>query len=716
MAINNRPIVEVKNNVVLAGTKSAFMDIVDITDLDGRVVEVYIRMQTSGRAVLLLDNKPVKVNETITLTAPSNQPISEQLKRVSIQGGSSSGTDKLVVNAWDGIKTAYDAGKSPEIPIITNKAPIVNSLLTEIQANQSVSLRNVANIYDPDGEPLVAIAISDKTPGGSRILFDGTPVDSLLLSTKQGVGAKDGVRIEYGTNMDALLARVSLKGGGTAGNDKIQINAWDGKSFAYADGAIPSLSITTVMPKQTDTPKTPVDTVPTLPIDTSPKTPTDPYQPPKDTPVPELQLSGLDDAGWNLVSGDNQLYSDAIATLKDPTIPVNKDAQDKWNALSSDAKREFEKLAKDLSRAVLGRDPDSKNGKMTAGYIYDASYLDAVKTRHSGIDLDVDDATGASIKSPIDGKVQAVTTDSTKTGNNLSRVLVKEENSNRTWVFLHVSPSVKTGDAVVIGQDIAYVNPYSNAHVHVEVRENYTGTSSLAETNDASAIDKGTMSPLRAYYEALKDESTRNSSGDTTGQTSSNDTVVSSKPSTQNGDSPSRKLAITTGGASREVEMATYSGPVSGLQNMYIGADEAEAMRGSDSGDFLHLRGGDDAVDGAGGSDVLDGGLGSNFLTGGSGSDTFFVDGRGGGATWSTVTDLEKGEWVTAWGWVEGVSKLTWNEMAGANGYKGATAQIDLDANGTIDISMTISGRSSGAIVSTGGLVDSSGYLAFALK
>lgn len=179
---------------------------------------------------------------------------------------------------------------------------------------------------------------------------------------------------------------------------------------------------------------------------------------------------------------------------------------------------------------------------------------------------------------------------------------------------------------------------------------------------------------------------------------------------------PTRRLAIVSDGVSRDVEMQPYSGPVSWLQNMHTGSDTNEAMRGTDLADFINTMGGDDAIDGGKGDDVLDGGLGSNFLTGGAGLDTFFVDGRSGGVTWSTVTDLEKGELVTCWGWKEGTSKLTWAEMSGAEGYKGATAHIDLDANGSIDMSITISAKSPAAVVAMTGQVGDASYLAFTLS
>ncbi|CAO3373790.1 hypothetical protein [Azospirillum argentinense] len=194
------------------------------------------------------------------------------------------------------------------------------------------------------------------------------------------------------------------------------------------------------------------------------------------------------------------------------------------------------------------------------------------------------------------------------------------------------------------------------------------------------------------------------------------ESLLQTRAATDYSKDPTNRVAITSGGTSVETTMAAYSGPVAGVVNQHIGTGAGEAIRGSSQADFINALAGDDAIDGRHGNDVLDGGLGSNFLTGGWGTDTFFVDGRSGGVTWSTVTDLEAGEWVTAWGWKEGVSKLTWQEMGGVEGYKGATAHIDLDGNGGIDMSVTVSGQSSGSILTTPGQVEGNGYLAFGLK
>lgn len=135
-----------------------------------------------------------------------------------------------------------------------------------------------------------------------------------------------------------------------------------------------------------------------------------------------------------------------------------------------------------------------------------------------------------------------------------------------------------------------------------------------------------------------------------------------------------------------------YSGPVGYLRNQWLGSLEGEAVSGTPQNDFFNLLAGDDAASGGAGDDVIDGGLGSNFLTGGDGWDTFFLDGRGGGITWATITDWEAGEHLSVWGWRPGESRVQWVDSAGAPGYEGVTMHADLNADGTIDTSVTWTG------------------------
>ena len=53
--------------------------------------------------------------------------------------------------------------------------------------------------------------------------------------------------------------------------------------------------------------------------------------------------------------------------------------------------------------------------------------------------------------------------------------------------------------------------------------------------------------------------------------------------------------------------------------------------------------------------------------------------------------------------------------MSGATGYKGATARIDFDGNGTTDASITFSGKTIGSFTTMPGQVGSDSYLAFRL-
>ena len=157
-----------------------------------------------------------------------------------------------------------------------------------------------------------------------------------------------------------------------------------------------------------------------------------------------------------------------------------------------------------------------------------------------------------------------------------------------------------------------------------------------------------------------------------------------------------------------------YDGPVDQLQFQFIGNNKGESILAADTNDFINLLGGNDAANGAGGHDVLDGGTGSNFLTGGHGNDVFFVDGRGFQTTWSTITDLQHGDQINIWGWIEGLSQvLLIEEEGGADGYQGVTLHMDLNGNNSIDTSVTFTGLGTESIDERQSFVltDGTGYL-----
>lgn len=130
-----------------------------------------------------------------------------------------------------------------------------------------------------------------------------------------------------------------------------------------------------------------------------------------------------------------------------------------------------------------------------------------------------------------------------------------------------------------------------------------------------------------------------------------------------------------------------YSGPVAGLQFQYLwNSPDSAAIAGKVNNMFLKGNSGDDALSVTGGSNVLDGSTGSNFLVGGDGtdggSDTFFVDGRGGGVTWSTIVHFHPGDQATIFGFTA-QSTLPWTASDGVTGYTGATIHSELGGAGT---------------------------------
>jgi Ca2+-binding RTX toxin-like protein len=138
-----------------------------------------------------------------------------------------------------------------------------------------------------------------------------------------------------------------------------------------------------------------------------------------------------------------------------------------------------------------------------------------------------------------------------------------------------------------------------------------------------------------------------------------------------------------------------YTGPVTGITDQFVAVTSHDLNVYSPLPNiFIKTGSGTDAIRVTSGRNVLDGGTGSNFLVGGTGKDSFFVDGRGGGVTWSTVVNFHAGDDATVWGWRNGVSKLSWADNQGTGGFAGATAHIDLFGTGTIDDSITFAGYS----------------------
>ena len=126
-----------------------------------------------------------------------------------------------------------------------------------------------------------------------------------------------------------------------------------------------------------------------------------------------------------------------------------------------------------------------------------------------------------------------------------------------------------------------------------------------------------------------------------------------------------------------------FTGPESlNLKYQLIDDTPNAVVIGSSDNDFIKLANANSAgkaVDGGGGSDVIDGGVGSTFISGGGGNNTFFLDGRASGVSWSTITDFEAGvDKATVWGWRKGISKIALiDENGGAAGFDGLTLHFE---------------------------------------
>jgi len=151
-------------------------------------------------------------------------------------------------------------------------------------------------------------------------------------------------------------------------------------------------------------------------------------------------------------------------------------------------------------------------------------------------------------------------------------------------------------------------------------------------------------------------------------------------------------VTISRDGATSRVFPDIYTGSVFAVDYEITGTANSEVVFGTSRNDFINLMRGDDVAVGREGDDVIDGGTGSSLLTGGSGRDEFYLDGRGPGPTWSTITDWQPGERLWVWGWRPGVSQVIWRENEGEPGRMGVTMHADLNGDGLTDTSVTWTG------------------------
>ena len=174
--------------------------------------------------------------------------------------------------------------------------------------------------------------------------------------------------------------------------------------------------------------------------------------------------------------------------------------------------------------------------------------------------------------------------------------------------------------------------------------------------------------------------------------------LQAASPAESQSTSPAFAVTEAATGQDAQTNGDAYAGPVAFLQRQFIwSGTNGIVVSASTSDVFLHGGSGDDALAVQDGHNVLDGGTGSNFLVGGTGAgggtDTFFVDGRSGGNTWSTIVNFHHGDTLNLWGFQPGTSTVPWTADDGTAGYTGATIHSELAGAGTgVNASATFAG------------------------
>lgn len=166
--------------------------------------------------------------------------------------------------------------------------------------------------------------------------------------------------------------------------------------------------------------------------------------------------------------------------------------------------------------------------------------------------------------------------------------------------------------------------------------------------------------------------------------------------------SPNQRFHATdqTTSTSGSLDGSDYTGPVGYLQAeyAYTGSDNV-VISANVANVFIHGGAAEEALAALAGSNIIEGGTGSNWLVGASGADggndTFFVDNRGGQATWDTLLNFHAGDSLTLWGFNAASGSTTWVDNQGTPGYQGATLQATLGNGTAASALITLAGLSS---------------------
>jgi hypothetical protein len=220
------PVVTAHDVSVAAGTPVSIASLFTAQDPDGRAITKYMFLDDGNNGDYLTVNGRRMASHTwITVDA-------SQLGSVEYVGGSTPGSEKLYIAAYDGKE--YSANASLMATTVgtanVNHAPVVTTHDVSVDTGTPVSLSSLFNVQDPDGDSIAQYMFMDD---GSSGHFENNGV-TLASHTWQVVDAADLGKIKYV--------------GDAPGSDKLYVTAYDGKDWS-ANAALIATSIGLARPE-----------------------------------------------------------------------------------------------------------------------------------------------------------------------------------------------------------------------------------------------------------------------------------------------------------------------------------------------------------------------------------------------------------------------------------------------------------------------------------
>lgn len=198
-----------------------------------------------------------------------------------------------------------------------------------------------------------------------------------------------------------------------------------------------------------------------------------------------VELPQLTDERWDEYTSDNTRFDGKVWTTG--SCKETEDERSKTPPKIAD-------LYTELSEAAVGaRYP------MTAGYIYDKSYLCGQKKRHAGIDIGAPENT--TVTAVIGGRVAWV-------GKDFFGI---DGTDNKHWVYGHVKNIlIKPNQLISPEQELASINAAD--HLHLEVQKGHGYKKTYGASTDLDFLKNSTISPLQAFWSSRNDGDTTNTS------------------------------------------------------------------------------------------------------------------------------------------------------------------------------------------------------------